>query len=64
MELRTALDGPLVLRAGDTLTHSLLVTDLGEEAVDVRTNGRLTAEVLDGDGGRTVTPDLEFTVTA
>ena len=46
-ELRCALDGPLSVRSGATVSHGLLVTNLGEQTVRVNTDGDLRAEIVD-----------------
>jgi hypothetical protein len=53
-ELRVELDGPLSVGSGHTTRHGLLLTNLGDDAVTVRTNGQLTAQVADPTTGRAV----------
>ncbi len=49
-QLRIVLDGPLHLRSGQTVTHGLLLTNLTDHDISVRTNGHLTATVVDEAG--------------
>jgi hypothetical protein len=53
-ELRVELDGPLTVGSGHTTRHGLLLTNLGDDAVTVPTNGQLTAQLADPVTGRVV----------
>ena len=48
--LRIEPDGPLTVRSGDTTTLALLLTNLADHDIEVRTNGRLTARIVDDSG--------------
>jgi hypothetical protein len=46
-QLATAeLDGPAVVRSGDTLQHGLLLHNLSSDEIHLATNGQLTADVV------------------
>ena len=49
-ELRVALDGDLSIRTGQSVTHGLLLTNLSDHDIHIRTNGHLTARVVDDTG--------------
>jgi hypothetical protein len=49
-EMRIVLESPLVLGSGQTTTHGLLLTNLGEHDISVHTNGQLTATIVDEAG--------------
>lgn len=49
-EMTIALEGPLVVRSGQTSTHGLLLTNVGTEDIHVHTNGNLTATIVDDAG--------------
>lgn len=53
-EFGTALDGPLSISSGHSVTHTLLFTNLTDEPVGVRTNGKLTARIVDPSSGSIV----------
>jgi hypothetical protein len=53
-ELHVELDGGLSIRRGEAQTHGLLLTNLGEHAIKVATNGSLTARVVAPSTGATV----------
>lgn len=49
-ELDVSLDGALTVRSGATVTHGLLVTNVGEHDLALHTNGMITARILDDAG--------------
>jgi hypothetical protein len=53
-EMHLVLDGPLTIRSGVTTTHHVLVTNLSDHDISIKTNGNLTATVLDPDTGAPV----------
>jgi hypothetical protein len=53
-EIRVELDGPLTMRTGDTATHHVLVTNLSEQDIGIRTNRHLTAAIVDAGTGAEV----------
>jgi len=53
-EIGAELDGPAVVRSGDTLTHGLLLTNLTSQELQIATNGHVTADVVDPQTGQTV----------
>ena len=53
-EITAELDGPAVVRSGHTLRHSLLVGNLSGHELQVATNGRVTADVVDPQTGEVV----------
>lgn len=57
-EIRIELDGPLAIRSGQTETHALLLSNIGDHEVTVNTNGSLTAVIVDPN---TATPVGGFT---
>lgn len=53
-EIGVALDGPLTVRSGHTVTHRLLLTNRSADPLQVHTNGHLTAQVVDPATGEVV----------
>jgi hypothetical protein len=53
-EVTAALDGPAVVRSGATLDHGLLLTNHTTRELQVMTNGRVTATVVDPGTGERV----------
>jgi hypothetical protein len=54
-EIKVELDGPAIVRSGDTIEHGLLVTNLtGQEIQLAATNGHLTATVVNPSTGEVV----------
>jgi len=53
-EMTAALDGPAVVRSGATLDHGLLLTNHTAGELQIMTNGRVTATVVDPDTGARV----------
>jgi hypothetical protein len=53
-EITAALDGPAVVRSGGTLDHGLLLTNHTTRELQVMTNGRVTATVVDPGTGERV----------
>lgn len=53
-EMAAELDGPATVRSGHTLQHGLLLRNLTGHAVQIATNGGLTAAVVDPATGETV----------
>ena len=53
-ELGFALDGPLTVRRGETVTHGLLLTNLGSSDVTVRTAGDVIGRIKDPETGEIV----------
>ena len=53
-DFRCTLDGPLTVTSGRTARHALLVTALMSPPAIVKTNGGLTAHVVDPSNGRIV----------
>ncbi|MCA1693839.1 MAG: hypothetical protein LC749_03425, partial [Actinobacteria bacterium] len=49
-EMRIVLEAPLALRSGQTTTFGLLLTNLSDHDICVRTNGHLTATIVDDTG--------------
>ncbi len=56
-EASVELDGPGEVRSGDVLDTGLRVRNLGDTVLEVHTNGRLTALVLDQRTGEVVGGD-------
>jgi hypothetical protein len=54
LEIMAELDGPAIVRSGDTLTHGLLLTNLTSQELQIATNGHLTADIIDPQTGETV----------
>jgi hypothetical protein len=46
-ELRVELDGPLTVPSAHKVNHALLITNLGDTAITLHTNGKITAMVAD-----------------
>jgi hypothetical protein len=46
-DLDIVLDGPLTIRTGESTRHAIVVTNRGDEDVEIRTNGHVTAVVVD-----------------
>ncbi|MGA9833226.1 MAG: hypothetical protein WBQ71_19085 [Trebonia sp.] len=53
-EITVELDGPAVVRSGQTLRHGLLVRDLSGRDLQIATNGSVTAAVVDPQTGEVV----------
>lgn len=53
-EVSAAPDGPASVASGHTVMHGLLVTNHRDEELVLRTNGQLTAKVVDRDTGAIV----------
>ncbi len=53
-EIAAELDGPAVVRSGETLRHGLLLRNLTGQGLQVETNGHVTAIVVDPESGETV----------
>lgn len=53
-ELRAELDGPLSIKRGQTAVHHLHVTNLGNQTIEIHTNGNITATIIDPTTGTTV----------
>jgi hypothetical protein len=53
-EVAAELDGPAVVRSGETLRHGLLLSNLTGQEIQVDTNGQVTAAVVDLDSGEEV----------
>jgi hypothetical protein len=53
-EAEVRLDGPAIVRSGQTLRHGLLVRNLTGRVLPIATNGNLTAVVLDPQTGQVV----------
>jgi hypothetical protein len=53
-EAEVRLDGPAIVRSGQTLRHGLLVRNLTGRVLPIATNGNLTAVVLDPQTGHVV----------
>ncbi|MGI8415474.1 MAG: hypothetical protein ACR2P2_04575 [Nakamurella sp.] len=53
-EILVELDGPLMTRSGETETHALLLTNTSDHEISVKTNGNVTAGIVDAETGRTV----------
>lgn len=49
-EMRVVLESPLTIRSGETVSHAVLLTNIGDRNVVVETNGGLTADIVDGNG--------------
>jgi len=49
-ELTVTLDGCLSIRAGQSVTHDLLLTNLSDHDIRIHTNGHLTASIVDDSG--------------
>jgi hypothetical protein len=54
LELRVALDGPLVVTSGHTERHGLLIHNASEQEVGIVTNRQVTAVVVDPETGRLI----------
>ena len=53
-QIAAELDGPAVVRSGETLRHGLLLRNLTGQELQVETNGQVTATVVDPETGKTV----------
>ncbi|HEY2522342.1 MAG TPA: hypothetical protein VGJ19_19685, partial [Streptosporangiaceae bacterium] len=53
-EITAELDGPAVVRSGGTLDHGLLLTNHTARELQIMTNGRVTATVVDPETGERV----------
>jgi len=53
-EMTAELDGPAVVRSGETLSHGLLVTNRTRLEVQIKTNGHVTADVVDPNTGEVI----------
>jgi hypothetical protein len=53
-EITAELDGPAVVRTGHTLGHGLLLRNLTDAEIQIATNGRVTASVVDLQTGEIV----------
>jgi hypothetical protein len=53
-EAEVRLDGPAIVRSGQTLRHGLLVHNLTGRVLPIATNGNVTAVVLDPQAGQVV----------
>jgi hypothetical protein len=53
-EITAELDGPAVVRSGQTLRHGLLVGNLTRDELTIATNGQVTAVVVDTRTGQAV----------
>ena len=53
-EITAELDGPAVVRSGGTLDHGLLLTNRTGQELQIMTNGRITATVVDPESGQRV----------
>jgi hypothetical protein len=53
-ETEVELDGPAVVSSGHTLCHGLRLRNLGDRDLEVATNGRVTADVVDPGTGEVV----------
>jgi hypothetical protein len=53
-EIRVELDGPLTMRTGATTTHHVVVTNLGDHDIGIKTNRHITATIVDPDTGAAV----------
>ena len=68
-EMRFALDGPLIIRRGETVLHDLLVTNIGSRRLGFGTNGKIIGKIVDPESGQSVggfcgpqpMPYVEFT---
>ena len=49
-EMSIVLAAPLAIGTGQTATHDLLFTNLSDQDIRVRTNGNLTATIVDDTG--------------
>jgi hypothetical protein len=46
-ETAVEMDGPAVVRSGDTLRHGLLLSNLTSHELQIATNGQVTADIID-----------------
>jgi hypothetical protein len=53
-QIAAKLDGPAVVRSGETLRHGLLLRNLTGQELQVATNGQVTASVIDPETAETV----------
>src|SRR6185312_4511404 len=53
-ELTAELDGPAIVRSGESVGHGLLLTNLTEQHVQIETNGHVTADVVDPSTGEVI----------
>jgi hypothetical protein len=53
-ELAAELDGPAVVRSGDSLGHGLLLTNVTGVDIQIETNGHVTADVVDPKTGEVI----------
>ena len=53
-ELRTELEGALVIKSGQNSVHEVKVTNLSNRPLEVHTNGEITAQIVDPETGKTI----------
>jgi hypothetical protein len=53
-ELTAELDGPAIVRSGESAGHGLLLTNLTSHAIQIETNGHVTADVVDPTTGEVI----------
>ncbi|HEX2319074.1 MAG TPA: hypothetical protein VHJ18_08850 [Streptosporangiaceae bacterium] len=53
-ELTAELDGPAIVRSGESVGHGLLLTNLTQQHVQIETNGHVTADVVDPNTGEVI----------
>ena len=53
-DMSAELDGPAVVRSGETLSHGLLLTNLTGQDFQIATNGHVTPDVVDPHTGEVV----------
>jgi hypothetical protein len=53
-ELTAELEGPAIVRSGESVGHGLLLTNLTEQHVQIETNGHVTADVVDPNTGEVI----------
>jgi hypothetical protein len=53
-ELAAELDGPAIVRSGESVGHDLLLTNLTRQEIQIETNGHVTADVVDPRTGEVI----------